>query len=132
MTYLERARAFFENDRFAMGVTGIQIDAVEDDYARCSLALDTRHLNAAGSVMGGVMFTLADFAFAVAANLNQPTTVTLSSQITFLAPPRGNCLSAEARLVHRGHRTCYYEVQVSDESGAVCACVGVSGFTKRE
>ena len=58
---------FFEKDRFA-AETGAVIDEIDDRYARCSLTLEAKHKNALGAVMGGVYFTLADFAFAVASN----------------------------------------------------------------
>ena len=54
---------FFEKDRFA-AETGAVIDEIDDRYARCSLTLEAKHKNALGAVMGGVYFTLADFAFA--------------------------------------------------------------------
>ncbi len=131
MTDVERARAFFSADHFAMGM-GIQIDEVEEGLARCSLSVSQRHMNADGHVMGGVIFTLADFAFAVAANLNRPATVTLSSQVTFLCPPVGGSLTAEAKRLRQGRRTCYYEVKVLDAVDTVVAVVGVTGFSRGE
>lgn len=130
MTYLERARAYFQKDHFATEM-GIEIEAVEVGFARCGLKLDARHFNAEGSVMGGVLFTLADFSFAVAANLGQPQTVSLSCQITFLSPPKGDRLVAEASCVRQGHSTCYYDVRVLDAEGNIAAVVGISGFIKR-
>ncbi len=131
MTDLERARAFFAEDHFAMDM-GIQIEAVEEGFARCGLAIGQRHMNADGHVMGGVVFTLADFAFAVAANLDRPTTVTLSSQVTFLCPPAAGLLIAEAKRLRQGRRTCYYEVKVQDCRETVVAVVGVTGFIRSE
>ena len=63
----EKTVKLFENDRFATE-NGAVIEEVEEHYAQCSLKLGSRHRNAMGAVMGGVYFTLADFAFAVAAN----------------------------------------------------------------
>ena len=57
---LAEAREEFAGDRFAMG-TGVRIEEVGDRYAKCSLQLTSRHLNAAGQTMGGAIFTLADF-----------------------------------------------------------------------
>lgn len=131
MTYLDRAREYFAKDIFSTQLMGTEIVDVQEGYAKCSLALCKKHLNAEGNVMGGVLFTLADFAFAVAANLNQPTTVSLSCQIAFLSPPRGKILIAEARRVRAGYSTCYYDVEVKDEEGNMVSVVGVTGFIKR-
>ena len=90
---------FFEKDRFA-AETGAVIDEIDDRYARCSLTLEAKHKNALGAVMGGVYFTLADFAFAVASNWQGDTMVSLNSQIAYLGAAKGNMLIAEAGKLH--------------------------------
>ena len=64
-TALEEVRERFSQDRFAT-VNGAVIEAVGEGYAKCSIILNETHRNALGAVMGGAIFTLADFAFAVA------------------------------------------------------------------
>lgn len=124
---LEQAREFFKGDVYATQVTGIIIDDCRPNYARCSLALEPRHRNAAGQVMGGVLFTLADFAFAVAANNSGPMTVTAVSQISFLSAARGRILTAETRLVKDGKRSCFYEVRITDDKDTLVAIVNSNG-----
>ena len=80
---LEDVRKLFENDRFATE-NGAVIEEIGNLYAKCSLKLADRHRNALGAVMGGVSFTLADFAFAVASNWQNPGVVSLSSDIAYL------------------------------------------------
>ena len=130
MTDLERAKAFFKNDQFAIKTTGAEILAVGDHYAKCRLILDERHMNASGRVMGGVYYTLADFAFAVAAN-GHSTAISVTQQvsITFLSPSRGTRLIAEARCIKAGRATCLYAVDVTDDLGAQVAHLTVNGFT---
>ena len=128
MTDLERANEFFKNDRFAMPTTGIRIDAVGEKYARCSLLLDERHLNAAGRVMGGVYYTLADFTFAVASNFDQPPTVTIVSQISYLGVPQDKKLISESRLIKDGRRTCVYEITITDGQTNPVAVVSTTGI----
>ena len=127
MTQLEEARKYFADDCYATCSTGCVIDEVGEKYARCSLALDGRHRNAVGQVMGGVAYTLADFAFAVASNFRQPRTVTLTSQISYLSPVKGATLTAESRLIKDGRRNCFYEVHVTDDLGTPIALVSVTG-----
>lgn len=127
MTKLEEARAFFAGDRYAMEATGCVIDAVGEKYARCSLTLEPKHYNAVGQVMGGVSFTLADFAFAVAANFQQGVTVSVTSQISHLGMVKGSRLIAETRLVRDGRRNCFYEVDVTDDLGNQIALVTITG-----
>ncbi len=127
MSELEMARSFFCNDRYAMVTTGIEIEAVGEQYAKCSLKLDERHKNATGHVMGGVLFTLADFVFAVASNWRQPVTVTTVSQISYLGTPKGEILYGESRLLKDGRRTCFYEISITDNLGNDVAVVTCSG-----
>lgn len=119
-----------KEDVFAMKTTGIVIDEVDADYAKCSLTVDERHLNAHGSVMGGVIFTLADFTFGVVANLNHVPTVTLSSNINFINVPRGPIIYAEARPIKDGRRIGFYEVIVTDSEGNLVANVSINGYKK--
>ena len=60
------------------------------------MTLQPHHLNAAGTPQGGAIFTLADFAFAVAVNAYAETvTVSLQHDITFLSPAKGSEVIAE-------------------------------------
>lgn len=127
MTELEEARQFFIRDKYAMVTTGIEIEAVGERYARCSLRLDDRHRNATGHVMGGVMFTLADFVFAVATNFKQPVTVTTVSQISYLGTAKGDILYGESKLLKDGRRNCFYQIYITDNLGTDVAVVSVSG-----
>ena len=127
MTDLEKAKAFFEKDVYAMGTTGISLDEVGERYAKCSLKVDSRHVNATGHVMGGAIFTLADFTFAVATNFNQSLTVTTVSNISFLGSPKGDTLISESRLIKDGKRSCFYEISVKDNLDNPVALVSVSG-----
>lgn len=125
---LERARAFFAGDRYATEATGIVIEQVAPRYARCSLQLSGRHRNAVGGVMGGVMYTLADFTFAVATNFDQPApTVTTVGQICYLSGVKGETLFAESRLLKDGRSTCFYEIKITDELGTDVALVTMTG-----
>ena len=127
MKTLEEVRSIFEADRFATE-NGAKIEAFDKGFAKCTLTLDARHRNAAGAVMGGVPFMLADFAFAVAANHEKMDTVSLSSTISYLNAAKGDVLIAEARAVKDGRSTCYYRVNVTDDTGRAVAEVTIHGF----
>ncbi len=126
MTKLEEARAFFAGDRFATE-NGAVIDEIGEHYAICSMEITPHHLNAAGRVMGGAVFLLADFAFAVASNFGHPADVTTTSQITFLRPSQGKMLYAKSQELRRGRTAVYYETSVTDDTGALIARVTASG-----
>ena len=123
----EKTVKLFENDRFATE-NGAMIEEVEEHYAQCSLKLGSRHRNAMGAVMGGVYFTLADFAFAVAANWQGTGTVSLHSDIAYLGSAKGNQLIAEAVCIKNGRSTSYYKIEVKDELGNLTAVVNTTGY----
>lgn len=126
---LKEIQERFKADRFAAAM-GAEILEARPGRAKCALTLGELHRNAAGGVMGGVAFTLADFAFAVAANCEKMGTVSLSSQIAYLSRPKGERLIAVANRVKEGRSTCYYTVDITDELGTPVAQVTTTGFIK--
>ena len=125
---LNQLKEKFIHDLFVADGLGAVIEEASYGYARCSMEIQPRHCNALGIPMGGAVFTLADFAFAVAANQEGRDVVTQASQVTFLKAARGKYLTAEARQVKDGKRVCFYEVKVTDDLGAEVAFVTVNGY----
>lgn len=123
----EEVKKMFEKDRFATD-NGAVIDEVDDHYAKCSLKIEDRHKNAMGAVMGGVYFTLADFALAVASNWQEMGWVSLDSQINYLSRAKGERLTAEAVCIKKGRTTCYYRIDVRDDLGNLTAAVTANCF----
>ena len=127
MSKLDEARAFFANYRYATIATGIEIDEIGENYAKCSMRITENHLNAVGHVMGGVAYTLADFVFAVSTNFEKPATVTTVSQISYLSAPKGKILFGESNCLKDGRRNCFYEITITDDLGTKVAVVMTSG-----
>ena len=129
-----KARQRFSLDRYATEVTGIRIVAAEQLYARCELTLTPQHRNAMGAVMGGVMFTLADLAFAIAANsrcLADDTPlewVSLNSCIHYLSQPIGDSLIAETTSIKQGNSTCVFSISIHDETNKPIALITTTGM----
>ena len=129
MSDLEEARAFFAKDRYATEVTGIVIEDVGEHYAKCSLKLDERHLNADGHVMGGVVYTMADLTFAISTNFRtERPTVTNVAQVSYLNSPEGDTLYSESKLLKDGHRICFYEIRIRDNTGKDIAIVSMNEY----
>ncbi len=124
---LNEVRERFSHDRFAT-VNGAVIEEIAEGYAKCSMQIKCDHKNALGAVMGGAIFTLADFAFAVAANWQEQPVVSLDASITFLGKAKGNILIAEAKKIRAGRRTCCYMVEITDELGSQVAHMTSNGF----
>ena len=130
MDYLQQAKEFFKNEGYAIETTGIVIEYAEPQNAVCSLTVSDKHKNGVGVVMGGAIYTLADFAFAVATNHKESRTVSLNCNIAYLGTVKGKKLIAEAHLVKDGRSTCYYRVDVKDDLGNLVAVTNITGFHK--
>ena len=113
---LEEAQEHFKNDRFATNA-GMVIDEMGEDYSVCSVILSEDHQNAYGGVMGGVIFTLADLAFAVCANNIHKLSVAQQVSINYLSAPKGKKLIAKARCIKNGKTTSVLNVEVTDDTG---------------
>jgi acyl-CoA thioesterase len=130
MPTLEQIRACFGGDRFASECLGAVIEVADPNHAVVSMTLRGEHCNALGNPMGGAIFTLADFAFAIAANAHTThVTVSQNADIHFLTTAKGKMLRAEATCVKAGRTTSLYTVDVHDELGTHVAYVTISGFT---
>ena len=128
MGTIEEARKEFSKDLYATELSGAVIDEVGDNYAKCSMALTPKHKNAYGGIMGGAIYTLADFAFAVASNYGKEcATVSLVGQANFMSATKGNKLFAEARLLKDGKRNSFFEVTVTDDLDKLIAVVSFTG-----
>lgn len=113
---LEEAREFFRGDTFA-AANGMVIDDLGEDFAVCSMTLGENHRNAYGGVMGGVLFTLADFTFAVLSNQIHRITVAQQVSVNFLAAPKGARLIARGTLKKTGRSSTVINVDVTDDAG---------------
>ena len=113
---IEEAREFFKGDKFATNI-GVQLDELDEDSCVCSLELCDDFRNAYGSVMGGAIFTLGDFAFAVLSNQLHRPTVGLQVSINYLSGSKGEKLIAKAYYRKNGRTTSVINVDITDDTG---------------
>ena len=76
-------KEFLMNDRFA-ALLGIELLETAHGKAKAKLVINDEHLNAVNIVQGGVIFTLADFTFAAAANSYGKVAMAINVNISFL------------------------------------------------
>ena len=128
MSKLDEARDMFSKDLYATKVTGCVIDEWREDYAKCSMKITPDHRNAYVGIMGGAIYTLADFAFAVASNFDKEVaTVSVVGQASFMSASKGSVLFAEAELLKDGRTNAFYEVRVTDDCVKLVAVVNFNG-----
>lgn len=134
MNLTEKAQTIFASDRYATEMTGVRLIQLDAHQSICQMEVTPQHRNAMGGVMGGAMFTLADFAFATAANsdcIAQDLAlqwVSIESSIHYLSNTTDCLLTARAKAVKHGTRTCLYHIEVSDSKGKILAIVETTGM----
>lgn len=102
----------------ASNALGMTVEAIGPGHARLHMTVREDMLNGHKTCHGGLIFTLADSAFAFACNACNRVTVALAAQITFIEPARlGDRLIAGALERSRTRRTGVYDVEVTTEDG---------------
>ena len=115
------ARAMWERDRTAQAL-GMQIIAIRAGNASLSMPVREDMANGHHICHGGMIFTLADTAFAYACNSYNQNTVASACQIDFIAPAHeGETLEAEATERSATGRTGVYDVTVRTSEGKIIA-----------
>jgi acyl-CoA thioesterase len=111
------AAALFERDRASQAL-GMRIAAVRPGWARVVMRVRADMVNGHGLCHGGIVFALADSAFAFACNSHNESTVAAAASIDFLAAARaGDELTAEASEVWRTRRNGIYEISICNQDG---------------
>ena len=111
------AQALFERDR-ASQVLGMRLVEVRPGYARVVMTVRADMVNGHAVCHGGLIFTLADSAFAFSCNSHNESTVAAAASIDFLARAlAGDELSAVATELWRTRRNGIYEITVTNQRG---------------
>lgn len=115
------AKAMWSRDQAAQAL-GMSIVSVKPGYAKLSMAVRADMVNGHHICHGGMIFSLADTAFAYSCNSYNKNTVASACHIDFLAPGKeGEMLEAEAIEQSQSGRTGVYDVTVRSSSGKTIA-----------
>jgi acyl-CoA thioesterase len=115
------ADAMYANDACSKAL-GIEIVDVRPGYARLRMAVRPDFLNGHQICHGGLMFTLADSAFAFACNSYNINAVAAGCSIEFLRPVQGgDILTAEAIEQTLSGRNGIYDIRVTNRANETVA-----------
>lgn len=118
----ERAAQAMWSDDGASHWMGMALVSVNEGRAVLSLTVERHHCNGHGACHGGVIFSLADSAFAFACNSRNQITVAQQNTITYLAPGKqGDRLTATATEVSQAGRSGLYDVAVTNQDDTLIA-----------
>jgi acyl-CoA thioesterase len=114
------------NDYFRE-LLGIKVLDTKDGYSKMSLKIYKEHTNFVGFTHGGVIFALADCAFAEAVNFGDKKAVAVQVSINYLRPSsEGDVLTAEAVTVSEGKTFVLCNITVRKENKTVALFSGLA------
>ena len=99
-------------------------------YATTVMNIEQRHLNGAGVVQGGALFTLADLCFAAAANSYGDLAVSLDASINYVKGVSSGTLTATATEVYRRRTVALYKIEIVNEKGELIAVFQSTAYIK--
>lgn len=118
----QKLQEFFENnDRFAKN-NGMIIEKIDTGFAKTSMKVKNEHLNGANVAHGGAIFSLADYAFAIASNSHGTLALGINTSISFLnAAFENDILYATAVEVDKNHKLGTYTITVTNQEDKTIA-----------
>lgn len=119
------------NDLFAKH-NGIELLEAGAGMATVKMKIEPYHFNAAGTVHGGAIFTLADFAFAVASNSHGRIAMGISTSVNFVKAAIKGTLFATAVENSINQKLASYTVTVADDDGSTIAIFQGMVYRKKE
>lgn len=128
MTNADLLYSQFQHDLFARHV-GIEIEEIRPGYARVTATVQQNMLNSLGTTHGGAVFTIADFALAIASNSHGEAAVATNVSINFIkATETGDVLIATATEENRTRKTGLYRIEVKTKNGDKVALATASVY----
>lgn len=110
-------------------LTGLEVVKALPGDAEIRLPVTTKILNGHGKVHGGALFTLADYAAAVASNMFGTPTIATNASISYLRAVTGGHIVAKARTVKNGGRMKFQAVELFDAEGELVALFQCASIT---
>ena len=127
----QELKRIFKSDKYAE-LSNIELLAAGPGHATAKMTLHAHHLNALKTVQGGAIFTLADFAFAVACNSHGTMAVALDVSIVFMKAATTGILWAEAKEISKNFKVGLYVVDIKDDQGDLVAQFQGLAYRKKD
>ncbi len=117
---MDRAQEIFRKDRLIQDF-GMRLLEARDGYARVSVVVAERFLNAHDIGHGVLLFAVADAAFALAVNATRDAVGVQWSLNAFRAARPGETVVGEARSIHAGRQSVVCELTITGDGGRLLA-----------
>lgn len=111
---LEALKHAHEFDPFS-NLLGMRVEHIEENFARITMPFREEITQPLGTVHGGALASLADFAMAIAllsASGPKKRVVTIELKINYLEPVTGGTVIAECKITRKGRSTAYGDIDI--------------------
>lgn len=122
---LDEIRCRFSHDTFASSI-GCKIISANTNLCECELDITPKLLNEQGTIMGGAIFTLADYALGVTSNLDHSHSVSVDCFIRYIDMAKGSKLRAVCKLDKNKNSLKFYTITISDNTNSLIAIVNAT------
>ena len=117
---MDRIQAIFQGDRLIQEF-GMKLVEAREGYAKVSVAVEERFLNAHNIGHGVLLFAAADAAFALSVNATRDAVGVQWSLNVFRAAKPGETVIGESRVLHGGRQAVICELTVTTGDGRLLA-----------
>jgi acyl-CoA thioesterase len=128
---MDTLKRFVENDHYAKHL-GIEMLEYGQGKAKARMEVGHHHLNSAGMLHGGAIFSLADAVFSAASNSHGTLAVAINVSISFFKAVKSGALTASAEEVSFNPRLATYLITVHDEAGNKIALFQGTVYRKKD
>ncbi|MGE5174065.1 MAG: PaaI family thioesterase [Betaproteobacteria bacterium] len=128
---MDDLKKFVDRDNFARHL-GIEMLEYSPGRAKARMELKSHHLNSAGMLHGGAIFSLADAVFSAASNSHGTLAVAINVSISFFKAVKSGVLMAEGREASISPKLATYLIDVKDEAGNAIALFQGTVYRKKE
>jgi len=128
---MDTMKKFVDKDQFAKHL-GVEILEYSPGKAKARMKLQQHHLNSAGTVHGGAIFSLADAVFSVASNSHGTLAMAINVSISFFKAVKTGTLVAEGQEVSFNPKLATYLIDVKDDAGNAVALFQGTVYRKKD
>ena len=128
---MDSLQKFVDKDNFAKHL-GIEMLEYSKGRAKARMEIKSHHLNSAGMLHGGAIFSLADAVFSVASNSHGTLAVAINVSISFFKALKSGVLIAEGREASFNPKLATYLIDIKDEAGNAIALFQGTVYRKKE
>lgn len=128
---MDTLKRFVEHDRYAKHL-GIEMLEYGKGKAKARMEVKPHHLNSAGMLHGGAIFSLADAVFSAASNSRETLAVAINVSISFFKAIKSGALTASAEEVSFNPKIATYLINVLDDTGNKIALFQGTVYRKKD